>query len=59
MEKKCRQLDAKQYISSFLKGHKELIMALIFVSFMLEEGKRRPGRLAVRDCLGRNEAKLK
>ena len=34
-------------------------MSLIFVSFMLEEREKRPGRLAVRDCLGRNEAKLK
>lgn len=36
-------------------------MSLIFF-FSLSakrEKKKRPGRLAVRDCLGRNEAKLK
>lgn len=45
--------------SAFMIVHKELIMSLIFFFFMLKEKKERPGRLAVRDCLGRNEAKLK
>lgn len=56
------QIDAEWYIqcSTFIVVPKELMSLIFFFSLSAKrEKKKRPGRLAVRDCLGRNEAKLK